>query len=374
MRRFAVGLLGILLGTFHGNMHANAQASSCSNCKYYTKVLQDFAAGLPYCEKCIQEEGSNPEARFLAGWCFAEVGKYNEAWAAFAPLIEQKDSKDKNVRENAKNAEARVEQYFRTHFNQGVKLLGDGDVKGAQAEFEKATQINPRDTNAFLNLGFTSKQIGDLDGALAAYRKALAAGPQDLTANQYFSVAASSKLDELKKATPPDSAAVAGMRDELMKALHVVVEKDTTADVSIAYAQLGGLEMEKGEREAGLDHLKKAAELDPANANTLYNIGVDLIDAKQYANAADVFQMTADAVKDTSTEIWKSSMFNMALARFNAADYPKAMEAVEKLIAVHPNEKNYYELLQQTALKTGDSAKAAAAAKKADELAKGNSQ
>jgi predicted Zn-dependent protease len=80
--------------------------------------------------------------------------------------------------------------------------------------------------------------------------------------------------------------------------------------------------------------------------------------------------MTAEAVKDTSSEIWKSSMFNMALARYNAADYPKAMESVEKLIAVHPNDKTYYELLQQTALKSGDNAKAAAAAKKADELAK----
>ena len=74
--------------------------------------------------------------------------------------------------------------------------------------------------------------------------------------------------------------------------------------------------MEKGDREAGFAHLKKAAELDPANAPVLYNIGVDLIDSKQYANAAEVFQMTSDAVKDTSSDIWKSSMFNMALARW----------------------------------------------------------
>ncbi len=372
MRRFAIGLLTALLGMTLGVGAADAQgaANACSNCKYYTKVLQDFPQGVPHCEQCLKEAGDNPESRFLAGWCLAEVGRYSDAWAAFQPLVEQKDSKDKNVKENARNAEERISQYFSTHFNDGVKLLGEGDQKGARAAFEKATQIDPRQTKAWVNLGYTSKETGDLPGALTAYEKALAANPNELVTNQYYSIALMTKLESLKKATPPDTAAIAATCDQAMKALNVVVAADTTADVAIAYAQLGGLEMEKGDRENGIAHLKKAAELDPANAATLYYIGEDLIDAKQYAAAADVFQMTSEVVKDTSSDLWKGSMFNMALASYNSGDYAKAMETVEKLIAVHPTEKNYYELLQQAALKSGDTAKATEAAKKVDELVK----
>ena len=84
MRRIATAMLLIVVATVLRAPAASAQ-SALANCKYYTKVLQDFASGLPYCEQCLKEEPTNPEARFYAGWCLAEAGKFSEAHEAFAP-------------------------------------------------------------------------------------------------------------------------------------------------------------------------------------------------------------------------------------------------------------------------------------------------
>jgi tetratricopeptide (TPR) repeat protein len=136
MRRIATAMLLTLVGLVLGATAASAQ-SALANCKYYTKVLQDFASGLPYCEACLKEEPDNPEARFYAGWCLAEVGKFSEAHEAFAPLLGKANDPDKNVREHAKMAEARVNQYAGQHFNAGSELLGKGDMKAAHDEFQK---------------------------------------------------------------------------------------------------------------------------------------------------------------------------------------------------------------------------------------------
>src|SRR5687767_9086070 len=142
MRRIATAMFVIAVATALGASAASAQ-SALANCKYYTKVLQDFAQGLPFCEQCLKEEPTNPEARYYAGWCLAEMGKFSEAHEAFAPLLGKSNDSDKNVRENAKMAEERVNFYAGKHFNSGSEFLGKGDMKAAHDEFKKAAAINP---------------------------------------------------------------------------------------------------------------------------------------------------------------------------------------------------------------------------------------
>ncbi len=370
MRRYATGLMALVLALAVPAPDAHAQ-SALSNCKYYTKVLQDFKTGLPYCEQCVKDEPENPEARFLAGWCFAEVGMYSEAYAAFEPLLDKTEDKDKSVRENARNAKARLDEYHYKLFKDGVQLLGDGDMAGARERFTHAAQINPKDIPSQLNLGYTNQELGDLEAALAAYRSALAAEPAHVDANKYFSVALSAKLDSLRSGAKPDSASVAAVRSELIPVLQVIAEKDTSkAAVATAYAQLGGLQLESGQQEAGLASLKRAAEMDPQNAVLLYNTGVDLLNAESFAAAGQVFQMTAEVVKDPSNEIWPDAMYNLGLSYYNAGEFAKCAEVVEKLVAVVSDQKDYFNMLTVAYAKIGETTKAAEAAKKRDALGK----
>jgi tetratricopeptide (TPR) repeat protein len=371
MRRIATAAFSIVLSIALWASAASAQ-SALANCKYYTKVLQDFASGLPYCEQCLKDEPNNPEARYYAGWCLAEVGKFAEAHEAFAPLLGKSNDKDKSVRENAKMAEERVKAYAGDHFNKGSELLGKGDMKAAHDEFQKAAAIDPNLAIAQVSLGYTAKQLGDLDGAVAAYRKALVIEPKNPDANVNISVALSAKLDQLRAGQPPDTAQIAVVRSELIQALTVVTEIDSSKSAALAYSQLGQLQLEAGEMEKGLEYLNKAAAIDPEYKGelfkVLYNTGLTQFEAKKFVEASELLLKASEAVPQTDPN-WENTMYNLAFSYFNAGDYAKCAEVTEKLVAVSP-QKDYFNMLMLAYGKLGDQQKAAAAAKKYEELSK----
>lgn len=376
MRRIATAMLLIVVATALRAPAASAQ-SALANCKYYTKVLQDFASGLPFCEQCLKEEATNPEARFYAGWCLAEMGKFSEAHEAFAPLLGKTNDPDKSVRENAKMAEDRVNAYAKTHFNSGSDFLGKGDMKAAHDEFQKAAAINPNLAIAQVSLGYTAKQIGDLDGAIAAYRQALVVEPGNPDASVNLSVALYAKHDSLKTAAA-DSAQVTALRSELKQSLTTVTQIDTTKyaefkkSVATAHAQLGALALEEGNLEQGLNCLNTAVAIDPEFSSqlftTLYNTALTLFDAKKYKEASELLLKASEAIPQTDPN-WENTMYNLGFSYFNAGEYAKCTEVMEKLVLVSP-QKDYYNMLVLAYGKIGDQQKAAAAAKKSEELAK----
>lgn len=377
MRRIATGLVSFALAWAFQTPASFAQTAgdAFSNCKYYMKILQDFAAGVPFCEQCLKDQPDNPEARFLAGWCFSETGRYAEAYEAYAPLLSRLEDPDKDVRKHAKASAERADQTWRTLFDSGTKLMAAGNNEEAVKVLTNATLMNPKKADAFMNLGYAQSQLKNVDGAIDAYRKALAAKPDDHDANKYLTVPLTTKLESLTAASPPDSAAIASVRSELVSALEKVVPNETDpATLATATAQLGSLLMASGDREKGLAHLKKAAELDPSNAAMLYNAGVDLLNGEKYADAAIIFQMVSETVTDPTAEIWPDTMYNLAFAHFNAGDYAKSIEAGEKLVAQKPGEKDYYNLLANAYLKKGDTAKAMEYNKKFTEAQQGGAK
>jgi cytochrome c-type biogenesis protein CcmH/NrfG len=67
----------------------------------------------------------------------------------------------------------------------GIGLFLQGDLKGAQAAFQKVTEIDPRNPDGWVNLGRTAVQEGDMDAARPVLEKALALSP-DLARAHYF--------------------------------------------------------------------------------------------------------------------------------------------------------------------------------------------
>ena len=68
----------------------------------------------------------------------------------------------------------------------GIGLLLQGDLKGAQAAFEKVTEIDPKNPDGWVNIGRAAVQEGDMDRARAVLTKALSLSP-DL-ARAHFSM------------------------------------------------------------------------------------------------------------------------------------------------------------------------------------------
>jgi Flp pilus assembly protein TadD len=67
----------------------------------------------------------------------------------------------------------------------GIGLLLQGDLKGAQAIFEKVTEVAPANPDGWVNIGRTAVQEGDMDRARPALEKALSLN-SDLARSNFF--------------------------------------------------------------------------------------------------------------------------------------------------------------------------------------------
>jgi tetratricopeptide (TPR) repeat protein len=67
----------------------------------------------------------------------------------------------------------------------GIGLLLQGDLKNAQAAFEKVTQIDPANPDGWVNIGRAAVQEGDMDRARIVLEKALSLSP-DLARAHFF--------------------------------------------------------------------------------------------------------------------------------------------------------------------------------------------
>ena len=90
-----------------------------------------------------------------------------------------------------------------------------------------------------------------------------------------------------------------------------------------------------------------------------FNDGAQLFNQQKYAEAAAKFQEAVDAKPDLIAG-WEA----LARASLQTKNYPKAIEAANKVIALDPDEPEMYSILYTAYTATGDSAKAAEAKKK----------
>jgi tetratricopeptide (TPR) repeat protein len=68
----------------------------------------------------------------------------------------------------------------------GIGLLLQGDLKAAQAAFERVTEVDPQNPDGWLNIGRAALQEGDLPRAHAVLEKALALNPNLARTNFFY--------------------------------------------------------------------------------------------------------------------------------------------------------------------------------------------
>jgi Flp pilus assembly protein TadD len=68
----------------------------------------------------------------------------------------------------------------------GIGLLLQGDLKGADAAFTRATEANPENPDGYVNIGRTRVQEGDIEGAREALNRALALSPNLARAHFFY--------------------------------------------------------------------------------------------------------------------------------------------------------------------------------------------
>jgi len=80
----------------------------------------------------------------------------------------------------------------------GIGLLLQGDLKGAQAAFQKITEIDPKNPDGWVNIGRAAVQEGDMERARSVLEKALKTEPDLARANFFYAkvLRADGKYDE----------------------------------------------------------------------------------------------------------------------------------------------------------------------------------
>jgi tetratricopeptide (TPR) repeat protein len=68
----------------------------------------------------------------------------------------------------------------------GIGLLLQGDLKAAQAAFQKVTEIDPKNPDGWVNIGRAAVQEGDMDRARTVLEKALALSPNLARAHFFY--------------------------------------------------------------------------------------------------------------------------------------------------------------------------------------------
>jgi len=157
-------------------------------------------------------------------------------------------------------------------YKQGVALEAQGKVDEAIAAFEGAVADRPGHVMAWASLGKLYKQKQQYDKAVNAYEKATTLSPKSaaLWANLGYAYYR------------------AGREDDALRAL--IKSCNIDPKVASVHAFLGTIKSKKGDLKGAIANLKQATKLEPGDAEYWNNLGVAYRRAKQYPPAVEAFK------------------------------------------------------------------------------------
>ncbi len=136
----------------------------------------------------------------------------------------------------------------------GIGLLLQGDLKAAQAAFEKVTEIDARNPDGWVNIGRAALQEGDLTRARTVLEKALALDPKLARANFFYA--------SLMKTT--------GDYDQAMAHLQIVLAQYPRDRVALD--NLGRIYFLQRKYAEAVTVLQRVLEVDPEDLQAHYNL------------------------------------------------------------------------------------------------------
>lgn len=154
----------------------------------------------------------------------------------------------------------------------GVALVFQGHLDQAIVEFQKATQLQPDNFSAHLNLANSLLDKGRLDDALAEFQTALQLRPESAKAHNDFGVALKAMED------------LTGAIMEFRRALRL------QPNDAHAHNNLGVALKAMGDLEGAITEYRTALALSPEDVNARFNLGLALLQKGDLPNAADEFR------------------------------------------------------------------------------------
>lgn len=238
--------------------------------------------------------GPGPTLRLERGWAFLQAGDPETAQREFEAALE---------------ADPR---FYPADAGMAYARLAAGDPAGAEAGFGRALAQNAGYVPALVGRGDTLLALGRAAQAAAAYEAALAAKP-DLgdVRRRLETIPFRSQQAALQSAR---EAAAGGRHADAVEAYEQAIA--SSPDSAFLYRELAVIERRQGDRTRALEHLRRAADLDPGDRQAWLFIGDLLVEARDFAGGVAAYEEAAalDAGSDVGERL-ETARRGLALSR-----------------------------------------------------------
>ena len=206
-----------------------------------------------------------------------------------------------------------------TYIKWGNAKFGQGNHRGAIADYSRAIELNLNYVKAYTNRGVAKVMLGDHDGAIADCDRAIALNP-DYAEAYFFRGFAKRGLGDYRGAIADYDRAI-----------------ELDPDNTVAYTLRGGAKSALGDHEGAIADYGRAIELNPEDANAYYYRG----NAK--SNLGDLRGAIADydqaiELKPDDTNAYN----NRGVAKSELGDHDGAIADHDRAIELKPDNANAY--------------------------------
>jgi len=235
-------------------------------------------------------------------------GELKEALAGSVPA---EDSLKKALELNPKNDNAYVEL--------GWSYRDQGKFSQAEDSFTKAIELNPKNDNAYVGLERLYRDQGKYSQAEDLFKKLIELNPKN--DNAYV------ELERLYR----DQGKYSQAEDSFKKAIELNPKNDN------AYVELGWSYHDQGKLPQAEDSFTKAIELNPKNDNAYVELGLIYRDQGQLPQAEDFFKKAIELNPKNY-----NAYIELGLMYQTQGKYSQAEGLFKKLIELNPKNDNAY--------------------------------
>ncbi|MEK6680463.1 MAG: tetratricopeptide repeat protein, partial [Nitrospirota bacterium] len=279
-------------------------------------------------KKAIEASPSYSHALSNLGDIYLKIGLIDEAIDLYKKAIEAEPD------------------YTIAHNNIGFAYHEKGLYEKALAEYKKAIELNPRDPLFYNNLGILYASMKRYNDAVTEYKKALSIEPKDVNAYNNLGVvyAKEGRFNEAEAevrkalAIDPENTLAKRTLQAILNRGRIVVEDQGLSDrknVQVAaYNELGNKYKAKDMYDDAIASYKKALEINPKDAGSLYNLGLVYVKKGMYREASEATE-GAISLDPKLTDAHR----NLGLIYYlYLKDNKKAIYHFKKLLQIAPNQ------------------------------------